>query len=257
MKEKLQNILKNKKVLLIILSLIVIIILFIFCIRQYNLTKLEKIKIKEVSNSVENYLDEIILYPDDQGRYINFAMEYLYNNTDRDEFSIQEIIDVINDLFELDYDEKKIIEIGISPQMLEKGITFDSSAKTFKYASKATRLDIANKKIVKYHLTNIKKQGKDKFKVTYEKYVVENPYDIFNYYNNSNITKNEIDEITKGDTDKKELKDITEYLKGKEKISVIKDLIDEDNIEKFGKKDGKVSIIYVIKNKKLVIRKIG
>ncbi len=141
--------------------------------------------------------------------------------------------------------------------MLEKGITFDSSTKVFKYASKATRLDIANKAIVKYHLKDIKKQSKDKFKVTYEKYIVENPYDIFNYFNNNNIAKNDIDEITKGDTDKKELTDITEYLKGNRKISVVKDLIDEDNIDKFGKIDGEVSVLYVIKNKKLVIKKIG
>ncbi len=46
-------------------------------------------------------------------------------------------------------------------------------------------------------------------------------------------------------------------MKGNRKISVVKDLIDEDNIDKFGKIDGEVSVLYVIKNKKLVIKKIG
>lgn len=257
MKEKLKDILKNKKLLMIIGIVILILIFLIFIIQRFSLTKLEKLKIKEVSTSIENYLDEVILYPDDDGRYINFAIEYLYNTTDKSEFSIDEVIDVVNNYFSLDYNEKIINEIGISNRMLDKGIVFDSSKKTFEYKDKNTRLDIANRPIVKYNLTKIKKLNKDKFRVTYEKYIVENPYDIFNYYNNNNINKNDIEEITKGDTDKKDLTDITEYLKGNQKIGVIKNLIDEDNIKNFGKIDGNVSILYVIKNKKLIIKKIG
>ena len=140
--------------------------------------------------------------------------------------------------------------------MLNKGIVFDSANNQFKYNINNTRLDIANKKIIKYELKKIKKINKNKFKVIYDKYLVENPYDIYNYYNEKNISKNEISEITQGELNKDDLSLITDYLKGEEKLSKIKNMINKNNIKNFGKIDGEISIIYVIKNEKLVIEKI-
>ena len=169
---------------------------------------------------------------------------------------VKDVIDIINNKFLIKYDEKKIIDIGISEAMLNKGIVYDSTKNVFKYNNNNTRLDIANEKIVKYELKQIKKINKNKFKVIYDQFVVENPYEIYNYYNEKNIEKNEITDITKGEVNKDDLTLITDYLKGEEKVSKIKNMINKDNIKKFGNIDGEISIIYVIKDKKLVIDKI-
>jgi len=257
MKNKILSTIKNKKLMIILpWFIIIIIVIVIFIVNSRKLTELEKVKVTEASTDVVNYIDEITSSPKDEGRYINFAIEYLYNKSDSTTFDVKDIIEVINEKFLLEYDEKKIIDIGISEEMLNKGIVFDSANNQFKYNINNTRLDIANKKIIKYELKKIKKINKNKFKVIYDKYLVENPYDIYNYYNEKNISKNEISEITQGELNKDDLSLITDYLKGEEKLSKIKNMINKNNIKNFGKIDGEISIIYVIKNEKLVIEKI-
>ena len=86
-----------------------------------------------------------------------------------------------------------------------------------------------------------------KYKV-YDKYVVENPYEVLNYYEDLNLKK---------EKDRYDTTDIVEYLKGNKKIGVIKDAINEKNIDKFGKIDGNISVTFIVKNNKVLIKKIG
>lgn len=247
-----KNIIKNKKILFSVLGVLLIAIISIVVILLLNknkLTELEKVKIEEASQVVENYLDEIILHNDNDGKYINFAIEYLYNETDKESYSLEDILNIINENFNIEYKEEDIAKVGITSEMVDKGIVYDSTDKVFKYNAKKTKADIAATPIIKYQINKIKKKSKDKFEVKYDKYIIENPYEILNYYNNKNIERT--DEEVEYDTT-----DIVAYLKGEAKMGVIKKIINKDNISEFGKIEEGTTVIYILKDGKLVIDEI-
>ena len=245
---KIKGILNNKIVLASIISVVVIIIIVIgLWMNSKRLTNLEKIKIEETCNKISNYLDEVYMFDDDTGKYINFTAEYLYNEENKEEFSLNEVLNIINDTFDIDYSEEDLAKVGISSRMLDKNIIYDNTSNSFKYKQNKTQADIANTLIVKYELKKMKKINKKKFEVTLDKYVVENPYEVLNYFNDYNMKQE--DSSKRFNTD-----DIVKYLKGKENVKVIKDLINKDNIENFGKIDGSIKITFVIKDNKLKIK---
>lgn len=238
--EKVLDFAKSKKGMIIIGSVLVLIIaiILVFVFSNKKITKLEQIRIEEFNDNYSNYLDEIYLNEKDEGRYINFAVEYLYNKTGEKEIKIGKILEVINDTFDINYDEMKIEKIGITESMLNKGLVYDSGKRVFKYNSNRTGADLAHTSIIKYNLKKITKKSNEKFVLEYEKYLVDDPYKVLNYYSN----------------DADNTKEITEYLKGNSKISVIKDKITSKNIKKVGKIEGKTKITLVIKNNKLLIK---
>ena len=245
---KIKGILSNKIVLASIISVIVVIIIVIgLWINSKKLTNLEKIKIEETCDKISNYLDEVYMFEDDNGKYINFAAEYLYNVENKDEFTVKDVLNTINDTFDINYSEEDLSKIGISARMLDKNIIYDNTSNIFKYKQNKTQADIANTPIVKYELKKMKKISKKKFEVVLDKYIVENPYEVLNYFNDYNMKQE--DTSKKYNTD-----EIVKYLKGKENIKVIKDLINKDNIENFGKIDGSIKITFVIKDNKLKIK---
>ena len=251
---RIKELLMNKKVRIGLYGLagfIVVLALVTFILNLKKITKLERVKIEEKSDEVSDYFNEITENKDDNGRYINFAIEYLYNTKDKEVYSVDEVKDVINSTFDLEYTDETIGEIGISQAMQGKGIVFDNSTGTFKYSNTRTITDIANDKIFYFKIDKIKKINKSKFKVTYKKFVVEEPYEILNYYNNYNIEHYD-NKDEQFDTSK-----IVNYLKGKEKVGAVKQIIREENAKNFGKEDGKINVTYVIKNKKLLIEKIN
>lgn len=243
------KLLKNKKILFAILGvfLLALIIISIMIINGKKLTELEKMKIYETSEKIENYIDEVLLHEDDEGRYISFAIEYLYNETNKNEYSVDDIIEVINTTFDIDYTAEEILQIGISLEMLNKGIIFDSSSYVFKYDTEKTLVDIADTSLVKYSIKEIKKKNKEEFKVVYEKYIVENPYEVLNYYNDKNINKKE-------DEEEYDTRKIIGYLSGTEKVGVIKKIINSENIKEVGKIEEGPTLIYIVKDGNLVIK---
>ena len=234
---------KNKKNVTIVIVAIIAIVGILLLLNYFintRLSNLEKVKINEFTDNIGNYLDEIYDY-EDEGKYINFAVEYLYNNSDDDTFEMDEVIDVINNYFDVDVSTDNVIDIGITDRMLSKGISYNSSDGTFKYNNSYTRLDIANMPIIKYEVKSIKKNSKNKFTIVFEKLIVENPYDILNYYNDSNSKKEITDEIFS-------------YLKGEAKVSSIKKYVNKEHIKDMnGKVDDEIKINLIIKNDKLLV----
>jgi hypothetical protein len=244
---KIFNKLKNTNPLIKIGSVLLVFIIIIVLLNTLVFSRLEKVKINEVNEKIAYYIDEVVLYPEDDGRYINFAIEYLYNTTDKNRYSFDEVLEVINSTFQVDYTEKNLQDIGITIEMANKGIVIEGNNHEYVYNNSKTRADIANTPLVKFSPKRIKRISLNKYKVTYDKYVVENPYEILNYYDDLNLNNE-----NKYDTTK-----IVEYLKGNEKAIVIKDAITSENITKIGKIDGTVSITFVVKNNKVLIKKIG
>lgn len=244
MKEK---IIKNKKKIVTIGSISIGILILLIILNSFSFSKLEKVKIEEVNNKISNYIDEVIEHKKDKGKYICYAIEYLYNTTDKTTFSYAEVLDEINNTFIVDYTEKDLDKIAISVEMANKGIVQDSNNKIYHYEPKLTQTDIANVPLVKYVPKITKKTSLGNYKVIYEKYVVEDPYKLLNYYDDYNLKHKK----------KINTKEIKEYLSGMNKIGKVKDFINKENIKKIGKISETQTITFSVSNNKVLIKKEG
>lgn len=231
----------SKNILLNIVLLLTIILLIFILVYNFKLTKLERVKIDEFDKKTSSFMEEYV-DSEDEGKYIVFSIKYLNNKYNKNEFTIEEIIRTINSTFDLKYNKQKIYKIGITERMLEDGIVFEDSKGVFKYNDQKTRSDIAKTKVIKYELKKVSKKSKNKFVLTYNKYVVDDPYKVLNYYNDKN--------------DNNKISITSSYLKGERNITSIKSVINKDNIKEFGKIEKSRKVILKIVNKKLLIEKI-
>ena len=243
MLEKIKKFHGDKIIIDTIVLLILIVLVFIFF--KNSITNLEKIKLEEKSIEISDYFEE--LKGMDKNNYFNFAIEYLYNSKDKDEFSIKEILDVINSNFNVSYTEKDILDIGTTGDMVNRGIMFDSALNGYKYLNDETITDIANKSVIYFKIKKMSKINENKFKIIYDRYVLDNPYEVLNYYNNYNIENSD---------NKIDTTDVIEYLKGNRKIGTFKRIVRQETKTNFGKKDGTVEVTYIVKNNKLLVDKI-
>ena len=177
----------SKNILLNIVLLLTIILLIFILVYNFKLTKLERVKIDEFDKKTSSFMEEYV-DSEDEGKYIVFSIKYLNNKYNKNEFTIEEVIRTINSTFDLKYNKQKIYRIGITERMLEDGIVFEDSKGVFKYNDQKTRSDIAKTKVIKYELKKVSKKSKNKFVLTYNKYVVDDPYKVLNYYNDKNDT---------------------------------------------------------------------
>ena len=155
-KEKFKNIFKDKKVKLITLGVLILIFLVLaicFIVRNnHKLTKLEEIKINEISDKYMSYMDDVEdTTSKDNDRYILYALDYSYYELDKDTLTTGELRKLINSIFNIDIKEQDLINIGITPVMNEKSIIYNSEKNTFSIIKdKKSYAQIASEKIVKY-----------------------------------------------------------------------------------------------------------
>ena len=233
------------KLVIIPISIVLIIILGIvgFILFGKHMTELERVKITDDSKTLVYNIDEVIERDFSDESYIMFALEYLKQTKGGTVFSLYEVRDVIANTFEKGIDHDTIIATGITPYMVGRGVTFDSATNCYSYNKTYTRVDINNMPVVKYSIKKISKKNSKKYVVTYDKYVVDNPYSIYDYYiSNSN--------------DQEHINIINEYLKGTGNSNKVKDLITNDNIDKIGSRKGQIKITFIVKDSKLKISKI-
>ena len=239
----------KKKQLLIILGvlLVVVLLVILLIIKTTKLSKFERIKIEDTSKDVMLFYEEIDNKEiDGTDGYIAYALEYSYNVNDKKELTTKEIKELIESKFNIELNEDKLNDVGITPYLLKKNISHDPSEKKYSIdKSILTQQDIAEIPVIKYDITKIDKKGK-KYVVTYDKYIVKNPYEIMNYYSDLNVQSEE--EETTYNTN-----DIYNYLTCKGKVTSVKDAINKDNIEKVGKVEKQITITYIIKDDKLLI----
>ena len=118
---------KSKKGIIISCCTLFVIIITILCIilNSNKVTKLEKIKIEEYINKYFDYIDTVLLYPNNEERYLNFALTYLVENNDKTVFTNEEVIDFINDTFSLNYTDKDITKIVLVEGKLKSSYKYD------------------------------------------------------------------------------------------------------------------------------------
>lgn len=264
------RIIENKKTMYILVAIIIAIVALFVVVnllsnKKEKLTEIEEIKLKEVSNDVMNYMEAIENTESTEiDRYIIYALLYSYNENDNNTLSSKEIVNLIKDKFTIEISEDKVREIGITPDMLYKNISYDSMEDKFILNQyKQTYADIAATEIVKYNLTSIAKE-KGEYTLTYDKYVATNPYEILNYYmdkNNEMMNANrdeETGEILNSNSEYEpvDTSEIDGYLRGKEKVGTIKKYIVEENLSRVAEKRETIKVIYVVKENKLLIDRI-
>lgn len=247
---------KNKLMIMLGVLLLVIllttIILIIVINKSKKISNLEEIKINETSKTTMLFMEEIETSKD-LDRYISYALEYSYNIDNKDSLTAKEIKEFIEKRFNIELKEEEINNVGVTPYLLDKSIGHNPEEKTYKIDKTGiTQSMIAKIPVIKYEINTIKKHKKE-FIVTYDKYVVENPYEILNYYNDmgNELTEEERENYKPYDTS-----EIYNYLTCKGKITTLKDAITKDNIEKLGKIDKQIEVTYIIKDDNLVIDNI-
>ncbi len=235
--DRIKRIIINYK--LYVISVIIIVLLLIFLIiGKYRLSPLEELAITKYSNEMMPYMD--ILEKDETDYYVCYALVYYDNVYNQQELSIKEIVDFINDHFSKKVTKKQIQSLGITPYMIDKHITYN--IQNDKYVITTNGLsysDIAKTKIVKYSMDKIKKRSKDTYQVSYQQYVIKNPYEILNYYQDKK--------------DNLAVKNINNYLIGNGNRKSIEEFLDSKNIGKFGKYVGTVKIKYNISDNSILI----
>lgn len=266
-----KKLMQNRKFILIGLIVILVIVGTIaittsFSKKEDKISSVEELKLKETSNKVISNIEEIENSESTEiDRYINYCLEKAYNEEGKTSLTEAEIKNIISTYFTLEVSEEQIESIGITPYMLTKNITYDFSTKTYTMnVVKLSYSDIASKEIIKYELNKVEKEGV-KYIITYKKYLVKNPYEILNYYNdlnnkqNSPVIDEETGEIIEKNTEKEyyDTSEIMAYLKGEAKTSTIKKYITPENISEVGEEVGTIKITYVFRNDQILIDNIS
>lgn len=273
LKEKICNIFKNIKtkitdkentgmVILGILISIFLVFTAIYIIGTKNISEIEEKTVRNKSEELITYIEDITLNDSKEiDKYIIYALSNSYNKESKNSLTCKEIYEFITENFTIEISEEKIRNMGISPSMLEKNISYNPT--TDSYEILFTKLDgqtIAETPITYYKLEKISKKNKKKYVVTYSKYTIEDPYKMLNYYMDENM-KNEGVEDEDGNItyDLVDTTPLVNYLTGSGKLGDAKSIIDDNKIDNYATLDkkGTIKITYIAKGDKLLIDKIN
>ena len=261
-----------KKKIIIIGAIVLALTLIITTVILFNknskkLSEIEEIKLKEVSKDLENYLYNLEgnnYSPTEKN--IFFTLDYKYNEEDKDKLKAEEIKEFVESKINTTLEVNELNSIGVSPNMLEKNISFDHMENEFFMNKKNTTMaQIAETPIYKYQLNDMKKKNRTTFVLTYTKYKINDPYEILNYYNdiNNEYTNNsnvvgEDGTIVQVETDFEpyDTDIILNYLKGNEKVSVLSVYLTEDLLKAKAEDKGTITITYILKDGKILLDKI-
>ncbi|MBQ8192538.1 MAG: hypothetical protein IJZ46_00480 [Bacilli bacterium] len=272
LKEKTCNIFKNIKtkitdkentgmVILGILISIFLVFTAIYVIGTKNISEIEEKTVRNKSEELITYIEDITLSDSKEvDKYIIYALSNSYNKESKSSLTCKEIYEFIKENFTIEITEEKIKNMGISPSMLEKNISYNPTTDSYEILS--TKLDgqtIAETPITYYKLEKISKKNKKKYVLTYSKYTIEDPYKMLNYYMDENM-KNEGVEDENGNITYNlvDTTPLVNYLTGNGKLGDAKSIIDDNKIDNYATLDkkGTIKITYIAKGDKLLIDKI-
>ncbi len=251
--KKISSILKkntNKKflqdniriVILGILGIIFLVAITLYLILSKNVSQIEENKIRESSKDLINYIEDVVDSDSKEiDKYIIYALDYSSNVNSINTLNSEEISEFLEKNINVKISKKEIEKLGITPTMLKRNVTFDSSSNS--YVLNDLNLDkktLSQTKIIYYRLDKIKRKSKKKYKLIYTKFVIVDPYEMLNYFldYNTNIK------------DSKDLVDITllkEYLVSG-KVNNIKEFLNNNDskLNNFSKKKSKLKVVCTV-----------
>jgi hypothetical protein len=217
---------------------------------EFPLSELERISLEERSAKAANYLEELDRnegidknaahnpivndYPLD--RYIAFALEYNYNENDKTELTVKEIKKFLESVFDAEFKEEEINNVGISPLLLDKNVNHDPVGKVYSIQKTTDKRQIAAIPITKYIRKNTyTNKEKTVYTIVYDKYTAKSPYDVLPHIDSAN-TK--------------------DYLEGKGKITTFKNAITAESAKEITQPEKETSVEYIVKDGKLIIKSI-
>ena len=257
-----KNIKINRKII-IVCGIVLLLFIGLFLFSRNHLSKLEKDLLLEDSNNIIYYLDTI-----DNGEskeidsYILFALDYAYNEEDKESLTSKEIKKIIETYFDKKVTTKEINRIGVTPLLLDRSVMHNPEEEIYSIdRGSITQRQIADIPIVVYKRKSTKKSN-NKYIVKYQKVTIKNPYEILNYYSDLNQLNSEIDSNNKKKSKKKEIENydiskIMNYLTAKGKMKDIKEAVNDEIIKKEGEVSKKlVTVTYVLKGTHFVVSSI-
>jgi hypothetical protein len=239
-----------REVILVLMGFIFLLTIIVYLALSRNISKIEEEKINKETRPYANYIEDIVDNKSKElDKYIIYSLDYYKNVYKINELSSKEIKEFLNSKLNKKVKEEEIVSYGVNPTMVDRNIVFDVSSNKYRISEIAVdRQAIAKKEITYYKQVKLTKINKNKYKIKYEKYTIEDPYEILDYFLEANRTDE--GEQQKDGSMKYDLVDITElkeYLTTGD-ISYLKAFLNKNDqdIKKFAKKRGKIKITYVI-----------
>ncbi len=236
----------------ILIILVFIFLIFTLCYIFFanNISEIEENKIKNDTKEISNYLEDIVDNKDSIDKYVLFALDYSNSVYHKNELTIEEICKIIEEHFTKKVKEEDIVNMGVTPLLVDRSIVPNIDKKTYKINS--SKVD----KIKYYKLEKISKINKKKYVVTYREYIIDDVIEMLNYYiDRNNKVEGRLDENGNYVYDLKDIEPIRNYVLGSGNSLDIKRSIDDD-VEKYSKKGKKVKVTYVIEDENVLIDKV-
>lgn len=239
-----------KIVILGILSIIFLVAITIYIVLSVNISKIEEEKLINDTVNYSNYIEDITDSKSKEiDKYIIYALDYSKNVNNSNEMSPEAISHFLEVNLNKKIKAEDIENYGVNPNMLERNITFDTSKKSYVLNDKnLDRQSIGKNQVTYYKRVKIRKINRKKYTIKYEKYIIDDPYKVLDYF----LEKNRSDKGVEGKDgvmtyDIVDTTGIKNYLMTGE-ISNIKSFLNQNNkdIKKFAKKSGTIKIVYVI-----------
>lgn len=240
-------------VVLGILIFVFLVSTLVYFLVTRSVSDIEKNKIINETTPYVNYINEIQNRDSDlNDKYIMFALKYHYYEKRENSLTSTEIKDFINNVFDKDLKVEDIKSVGITPYMVDNKVVYDSSKDSYTINIDDVNIrELEDIPIVFYKRNDIKKTTKSKYTVTYTKYVIEKPLELFNDILEYNATKENTEDLV-------DISNLKEYLQTGNYNKIMTFLNDTNyDLSKSIKNSGTVKIVYTLSdNDKLKIYEI-
>lgn len=246
------NVRKRNLLWPVITSVLLVAFIVTIIIFSHHLNDLELAQIRSTSDDVMTYIEQITDSENEENdRYIAYALTYAQNENNVTELTAEEIKTITQNHFNIELTVEDINNIGVTPYLFDKQIYHQAEDNKYLINTESmTQAQIARIPITKYIIQDIQKSGNN-YIVEYQKYIVDNPYEILNYYAKRKEQASQDGVEYHDDSDL-----IAAYLTGKGKIKDIKKFVTSENVEQIARKENKLKVTYIVKNDKLLVDKI-
>ena len=185
----------------------------------------------------DNVMSYISLIKKDKPEYyIYYVLTYYDEEYNKDKVKVKDITEFINTHFDKKISEEDIRLLNNNEILFNNHISYDSINDQYIKNHDLDKELKRDNQIIKYEIYKIRKQNKNTFIVTYNKYVVDNINILLNYYieNNKQEIVDSINNSLKNNYSSKNIlkyvnKDMKKIVKNKGQIK-IKYVIEDNNI---------------------------
>ncbi|MBR6073541.1 MAG: hypothetical protein IKP76_04400 [Bacilli bacterium] len=233
---------------LIGVGIVALVVIIIFLFMSKNISQIERNTIMDKSTVYSYYLE----YAEDKKKgtddYIIFALKYSTINNHKSGLSSAELSKLISEIFNVKIDEDTIRKNGISEKMLKENIMYSPSDDVYDMITpKVDPKTIAETQVSYYKFKKLSRINSKKYSIVYQKYIIEDPYKVLNYYIDKNNQSDRIYDIAP----------YRNYLVGSDSTVRFKESIIADDIQNYAKKDKKYKVTYIVDGDKVLIDKVS